>query len=191
MHTFCTAVPTTLGPFAPKPRAVTARKWMPSIYFHSQHWPPRLMEALRCWFTKLKQHRELLLWLINYLLCFFKEMPDVLQWLGSWALGQDVSDLIDFLLHRVHSLPVRPNHTTDLQSLGFLQELLGPVGQLSDDHVPKSKALVAGRAVGEDARVAPGALVTAWALHALHTHTLASGLVTLWCLDAPGVAVTG
>ena len=25
----------------------------------------------------------------------------------------------------------------------------------------------------------------------LHTHTLASGLVTLWCLDAPGVTVTG
>lgn len=152
---------------------------------------PLLMEAPRCWFTKLKPHCELLLWFISYLLCFLKEIPDVLQWLGSWALGQDVSDLVDFLLHRVHSLPVRPNHTTDLQGLGFLQELLGPVGQLSDDHVPNSKALVAGCAVGEDARVAPGALVTAWTLHTLHTHTLASGLVTLRCLDAPGVAVTG
>lgn len=50
---------------------------------------------------------------------------------------------------------------------------------------------MAGCAVGEDARVAPGALVTAWTLHTLHTHTLASGLVTLRCLDAPGVAVTG
>lgn len=50
---------------------------------------------------------------------------------------------------------------------------------------------MAGCAVGKDARVAPGALVTAWALHALHTHTLASGLVTLRCLDASGVAVTG
>lgn len=66
--------------------------------------------------------------LINYLLCFLKEIPNVFQWLSSWALGQDVSDLADLLLHRVHSLPVRPNHSTDLQGLGFLQEMLRPVG---------------------------------------------------------------
>ena len=149
------------------------------------------MEGPHCGFIKWKHHRELLLWFISYLLCFLKEVPDVLQRLGSWALGQDISDLVDFLLHRVHSLPVRPNHATDLQGLSFLQELLGPVGQLSDDHIPKSKALVAGHAVGEDARVPPSALVTAWTLHTLDADTLAGGLVTLRCLDAPGVAVTG
>lgn len=129
--------------------------------------------------------------LINYLLCFLKKIPDVFQWLCSWALGQDVSDLTDFLLHGVHSLPVRPNHTTELQGLGFLQELLGPVGQLSDDHVPESKALVAGCAVREDPRVPSSALVTAWTLDTLNADTMAGGLVTLWRLNTPGVAVTG
>lgn len=129
--------------------------------------------------------------LTNYLLCFLKEIANVFQRLCSWVLGQDVSDLIDFLLHRVHSLLVRANHATDLQGLGFLQELLGPVVQLSDDHVPNSKALVAGCAVRKDPRVPPGALVTAWTLDALDADTLAGGLVTLRRLNTPGVTVTG
>lgn len=142
-------------------------------------------------FPKWKRYRGRLLWLRNYLLCFLKEIPDVLQRLRGWALGQDVSDLIDFLLHRVHSLPVRPNHAADLQGLGFLQELLGPIGQLGDDHIPHGKALVAGSAVGEDPRVPACAFVTARALDTLHADAPAGGLVTLWCLDAPGVTVTG
>lgn len=68
---------------------------------------------------------------------------------------------------------------------------MGPVGQLTNDHIPESKALVAGCAVREDPRVPSGALVTARTLHALHTDTLACGLVTLWCLNAPGITVTG
>lgn len=66
-----------------------------------------------------------------------------------------------------------------------------PVGQLSNDHVPESKALVAGCAVREDPRVPSRALVTAWTLNTLHADTLARGLVTLWRLNAPGVTVTG
>lgn len=139
----------------------------------------------------LKQHCELSRTLINYLLCFLKEIANVFQRLCSWVLGQDVSDLIDFLLHWVHSLPVRPDHSTDLQGLGFLQESLGPVGQLSDDHVPDSKALVAGCAVREDPRVPSSALVTAWTLDTLDADTLAGGLVTLRRLNTPGVTVTG
>lgn len=68
---------------------------------------------------------------------------------------------------------------------------MGPVGELADDHIPESKALVAGYAVREDPRVPSRALVTAWTLDTLHTDTLARGLVTLWCLNTPGVTVTG
>lgn len=68
---------------------------------------------------------------------------------------------------------------------------MSPVGQLTDDHIPESKALVAGCAVREDPRVPPGALVTAWTLNTLHADTLACRLVTLWCLNAPGITVTG
>jgi len=50
---------------------------------------------------------------------------------------------------------------------------------------------VAGSAVGEDPRVPARALVTAWTLDPLDADALASGLVTLWCLNAPGVTVTG
>lgn len=50
---------------------------------------------------------------------------------------------------------------------------------------------MAGSAVGEDPRVPSSALVTAWALNTLDADTLASGLVTLRCLNAPGVTVTG
>lgn len=57
------------------------------------------MEAPQFGFIKLIQYRELFLWLINYLLRFLKEIPDVLQRLCGRALGQDVSDLVDFLLH--------------------------------------------------------------------------------------------
>lgn len=129
--------------------------------------------------------------LINYLLCFLKEIANVFQWFCRWALGQDVFYLIDFLLYRVYSLPVWTNHTTDFQSFGFLQEFVGPVGQLTNDHIPESKALVAGCAVREDPRVPSGALVTAWTLNTLHTDTLACGLVTLWCLNTPGITITG
>lgn len=129
--------------------------------------------------------------LINYLLCFLKEIANVFQWFCRWALGQDVFYLIDFLLHRVYGLPVWTNHTTDFQSFGFLQEFVGPVGQLTNDHIPESKALVAGCAVREDPRVPSGALVTAWTLNTLHTDTLACGLVTLWCLNTPGITITG
>lgn len=68
---------------------------------------------------------------------------------------------------------------------------MGPVSQLTDDRVPEGKALVAGCTVREDPRVPSGAFVTAWTLDTLHTDTLARGLVTLRCLNAPGVAVTG
>lgn len=127
----------------------------------------------------------------DYLLCFLKEIPDVFQWLRGGALGQDISDLVDFFLHRVHGLSVRPNHPADLQGLRFLQELLGPIGQLGDDRIPESKAVVAGSAVWEDARVPSRALVTARTLDPLDTDALASGLVTLWCLNAPGVTIAG
>ena len=113
------------------------------------------------------------------------------QRLRGWALGQDVSDLVDLFLHRVHSLLVRPDHTADLQGLGFLQEFAGPIGQLGDDHVPEGKALVAGSAVGEDPRVPASALVTARTLDTLDADALASGLVTLRRLNAPRVTVTG
>lgn len=68
---------------------------------------------------------------------------------------------------------------------------MGPIGQLTNDHIPESKALVARCAVREDARVPSGALVTAWTLDALRTDTLTRGLVTLRCLNAPGITVTG
>lgn len=50
---------------------------------------------------------------------------------------------------------------------------------------------MAGSAVGEDARVPSRALVTAGALDTLDAGTLAAGLVTLRCLNAPGVTLTG
>lgn len=50
---------------------------------------------------------------------------------------------------------------------------------------------MAGGAVGEDPRVPSRALVTAWALNALHADTPARGLVTLQRLNASGIAVTG
>lgn len=68
---------------------------------------------------------------------------------------------------------------------------MGPVGQLTNDSIPESKALVAGCAVRKDPRVTSGALVAARTLYTLHTDTLARGLVTLRCLNAPGITVTG
>lgn len=50
---------------------------------------------------------------------------------------------------------------------------MGLVGELRDDDVPESEALVAGRATGEHPRVPTGALVTTGTLNALHADTLA------------------
>lgn len=138
------------------------------------------MEAPRCWFTKLKQLCELLLWLINYLLCFLKEIPgrsSVARQLGS---GPDVSDLVDFL-HRVHSLrgPITPL----IPRLGFLQEL-GPGWSTQRWSRPKEQS-TGGRVCSRGRRPSsPGAL-----FHSVDPphppHTLASGLVTLGGVPMP------
>lgn len=64
------------------------------------------------------------------------------------------------------------------------------IGQLADHGVPDGEALVAGFTGGELALVAPGALVTSWAGHALHTGALTGLAKALLAGDSPRVAVT-
>lgn len=125
-----------------------------------------------------------------YSLCFLEEIPNVFQGLGCWILSDDGFNFSELLLQRVERLLVWASDSSDFEGISPVQELLGPISQLADDHVPEGKALVARHAVGEEARVAPGALVTVQPFHPFIADALPSGTVALWGLDATRVAIT-
>lgn len=105
-------------------------------------------------------------------------------------MSDDGFNFTELLLQGVECLLVWASDSSDFEGISPIQELLGPVSQLTDDHVPEGEALVAWHAVGEEARVAPGALVAAWPFHPFIADALPSGTVALWGLDATRVAIT-
>lgn len=106
-------------------------------------------------------------------------------------MSDDGFNFTELLLQGAERLLVWASDSSDFEGISPIQELLGPVGQLADDHVPEGEALVARHAVREEARVAPGALVAAWPFHPFIADALPGGTVTLRGLDATRVAVTG
>lgn len=76
-----------------------------------------------------------------------------------------------------------------LDGVHLVDQPVGLVGQLTYDHIPVGEALVAAFAVGEGARVATGADVTAGTRHALHAHAVTVGLVALLLGNALWVTV--
>lgn len=105
-------------------------------------------------------------------------------------MSDDGFNFSELLLQCVECLLVWASDSSDFEGISPVQELLGPISQLADDHIPEGKALVAGHAVREDARVAPRALVTVQPFHPLIADALPCGTVTLRGLDASRVAVT-
>lgn len=104
-------------------------------------------------------------------------------------MSNDGFDFPQLLLQGAERLLVGADDSRDFQGVCPIQELLGAVGQLADDDIPEGEALVAGHAVGEEARVAPRALVAARPFHPLVADALPCGTVALRGLDATGVAV--
>lgn len=76
-----------------------------------------------------------------------------------------------------------------LDGVHLVDQPVGLIGQLTHDQVPVGEALVAAFAVGEGARVATGADVTAGTRHALHAHAVTVGLVALLLGNALWVTV--
>lgn len=105
-------------------------------------------------------------------------------------MSDDGFNFSELFLQCVECLLVWASDSCDFESISPVQELLCPVSQLADDHIPEGKALVARHAVREEARVAPGALVTVQPFHPFIADALPSGTVTLRGLDATGVAIT-
>lgn len=97
----------------------------------------------------------------------------------------DVPDSLDIFLKANDQLLIGSGHAAGLE-LGYLH-LQAPrlIGQLANNHIPDSKALVARFTVGELALVAPGALVASWARCALHTCALAGRTMALLAGDSP------
>lgn len=107
---------------------------------------------------------------------------------GRVAL-HDVSDRLGVFLKAADQLFIGSGHAAALE-LGYLR-LQAPrlIGQLTNNHIPDSEALVAGFTGRELALVAPGTLVTAWAGRRLHTRALAGGAMALLAGDATRVAI--
>ena len=106
-------------------------------------------------------------------------------------MSDDGFNFTELLLQGVECLLVWASDSSDFEGISPIQELLGPISQLADDHVPEGEALVARHAIGEEARVAPGALVTARPFHPFIADALPGGTVALRGLDAMRVAITG
>ena len=106
-------------------------------------------------------------------------------------MSDDGFNFTELLLQGVECLLVWASDSSDFEGISPIQELLGPISQLADDHVPEGEALVARHAIGEEARVAPGALVTAQPFHPFIADALPGGTVALRGLDAMRVAITG
>lgn len=85
----------------------------------------------------------------------------------------------DASLHTVNRLPVRSADSIRFDGVDLVDEAVRLIGQLTNDVVPLSKALVAGAAVGEGPREPAGADVTAWTRNAVHTDTVTAAFVTL------------
>lgn len=105
-------------------------------------------------------------------------------------MSDDSFNFSELLLQAVECLLVWASDSSDFEVIRPIQELLGPIRELTDDHIPEGEALVAWHAVGEEARVAPGALVAARPFHPFVADALPGGTVTLRGLDAMRVAIT-
>lgn len=105
-------------------------------------------------------------------------------------MSDDGFNFTELFLQGVERLLVWASDSSDFEGISPIQELLGPISQLTDDHVPEGEALVARHTVREEARVAPGAFVTARPFHPFIADALPSGAVALRGLDATRIAIT-
>lgn len=115
---------------------------------------------------------------------------DLSEGLSCRVLGQNVTDGACTPLYVVDGVLVGSSDAAGFNSVDFLHQSVGLVGEVSYDYVPFSEALVAAFTVWELAKVAPSARVTTWARHPLHTHAVACDFVTLLLSNSSGVTVT-
>lgn len=66
-------------------------------------------------------------------------------------MSNDGFNFTELLFQGVERLLVWASDSSDFEGISPVQELLGPIRQLADDHVPKGEALVARHAVREKA----------------------------------------
>lgn len=101
----------------------------------------------------------------------------------------DVSDGLGVFLKALDQVFIGRGHAGVLE-LSYLH-LQAPrvIGQLTDNEVPDSEALVAGLAGGVLALVSPGTLVTAWPRRPLPTRALTGCTVALLAGDSTRVAI--
>lgn len=66
-------------------------------------------------------------------------------------MSNDGFNFSELLLQCVERLLVWASDSSDFEGISSVQELLGPISQLADDHIPEGKALVAGHTVREEA----------------------------------------
>lgn len=132
---------------------------------------------------------ETLVELLGYIRNLMHQFFDLLQLHRGRVALHDVSDSLGVFLKAVDQLFIGSGHAAVLE-LGYLH-LQAPrlIGQLTNNHIPDSEALVAGFTGGELALVSPGTLVTAWAGRLLHTCALAGGAMALLAGDSTWLAI--
>lgn len=92
---------------------------------------------------------------------------------------EDDLDVGDAPLHAVDGLPVRSADSTGFDGTDLVDEAVRLIGQLTDDVIPLSEALVAAAAVGEGPGEPAGADVAVWTRNAVHTDAVTAAFVTL------------
>lgn len=118
------------------------------------------------------------------------QLLNLLQLHGCGVALHDVSDCLGVPLQAADQFFVRRRHPAALKLRHLVLQTSRLIGQLADHTIPHGKALVAGLTVGELALVASGALVAAWARHALPAGAVAGRSMALLAGDSPRVAVT-
>lgn len=102
----------------------------------------------------------------------------------------DVSDSLGVFLKALDQILIGRGHAALLELSYLPLQAQRVIGQLTNNGVPDSEALVAGFTGRELTLVASGTLVTAWARHPLRTRALTGGTMALLAGDSARVAVT-
>lgn len=116
-------------------------------------------------------------------------MLDLGQWLRSRVLVQEDPDVGRALLHAVNGLLVWSTDSASFNGVDLVDEAVRLIGQLTNNVVPLSEALVAAVAVREGSRESTGADITARSGHTVNTDTVTADFVTLLLGDTVRVTV--
>lgn len=128
--------------------------------------------------------------MLRDLLSLIKKSVKVFQWFNSRILGDNGLNFFKCFLDFVNGFLVWSNNSSDFQSTGTVQQSVGPIGQLFDDHIPKAKALVARSTVWENSRISSGTFITTESFYTLIADAVAIRSITLRCLYTPRVTIT-